>query len=95
MTRNFTVDEYREKYTPNALHQLIRLAADESDNPEVMREVPKLRMAVGQTTLSTAEIRENYARNYAYARGAFPYPSDFERGRAEFDAWLAEYDSMR
>ena len=93
--KSFTADEYREKFTETALRDLLEFADRESADYAVLQEVPKIREALGQETLTTAEIREHYAYRYAAARDPFPYQSDIQAGRAEFDAWLAAHDETR
>lgn len=88
-----TVEEYKEKFTEDAMRQLLEFADAESHDRNVMQEVPKIREALGQDTLTTAEIREAYAYGYARARDPFPYQSDIQEGRDQFNAWLAEHDA--
>lgn len=93
--KNLSDTEYAEKYTPDALRQMLHFAVSESNNPDVMREVPKIRAALGMECLSTAEMREQFAQGYAAARDPFPYESDRQQARAIFDAWLADHDANR
>lgn len=40
--------------------------------------------------MTTAEMREKFARLYAVSINQYPYDADIEQGRKEFDEWFEE-----